>query len=367
MRSIEQLRRDQRPLISISTASEVTGEPLGNLLSHLADNDISLFLQRPEEAYIYCVTQSPSVAFREGTYQETIISIPTRPIPSGFTKPKRGETHIDANQFGYLVLSNYDYRALLDGEISLSIKFFSEIANIVKGKLDPNLVNARSYYRKHIPAACLTQILKARFGCYLQNKDHPSAFNLTNVAIEPEKLLVSRTDLLNLIEDDEKPNASFPAEIINHLQPWKSDLLLGLNKAAFIIHSNEKSITKNKKTISKTEVQEAIIESTHGTIPSDTTLNRLTTLLRDQRQPVNFKKVVNGSSAQKYPAYFTPRLIYLNEMCEKYYMKCHSSETQKLPTASIVKIDLQQEGVISSDTAVRIASAIIPVLRKTNS
>lgn len=359
MEMIEQLRNDPRPLFSLSDVCAVTGESLGELLLQLADKDTPLFLKRPKEARIFCVTQSQPMPLREATYPEAIISPPRGLNSSGFMTPKRGDTHIDASHFNYLVLTIDDYTPLTEGGSRLSVKLFRQTAYIDKGRDDPITVNASAYYREHLPKAIPLEKMKAKFACYFQNKEWPSTFNFTSATINPEELFVSRTSLLDRGLSDSKQSTCLPPELLCHLQPWKSELLLALNKAALKIHTNN----VENKTFNKDEAIAAINEYINGSRPSETIIDRLPIILRHDRQPRNFKKAVNSNSAQKYPAYFSPRLIYLNEMCEKYYNAYHGSDNQKLPTAKIVKDKLQEDGIIDRDTARRIASNIIPILR----
>lgn len=365
METIEQLRNDTRPLVSLGKASVATCEPLGNLLIQLADKDIPLFLKRPEGALIFCITPSPSIAFRKRKYPESIILYSRAQDPTGFIEPKRGDTHIDATHFEYLVLSSHDYHPLTESDSPLPIKLFSQVAYIEKSNIRPVTVEATEYYRRNLPRKNPINLphlnnLEDKFACYFTNDEWPSVLNLTTVIINPEELLVSRAALLENVIDGNQQNSTFPLEIQEHLQLWKSELLLALNKAAFIFFSNNKDI----KDVSNHRIIEAIKEQINGRKPSETTLNRVATILRQDRQPTNFKHAVNIESARKYPKYFTPQLIYLNIKCEEYYDACHDSERQKLPTATEIKYDLQHDRVINSDTAVRIASSLIPILLK---
>lgn len=359
METIEQLHSDPRPLVSLANVSAVTGESLGELLLRLAGNDIPLFVERPEEARIFCVTQSLPMPHREATYPEAILS-PSRGLnPPGFMTPKRGETHIDASHFNYLVLTSADYAPLTEGGSRLSVKLFRQTAYIDKGGDEPITVNASDYYREHLPKASPLEKMKAQFSCCYQNKEWPSTFKFTSVTINSEELLVSRTSLLDRVLSYSKQSTCLLPELQCHLQPWKSDLLLALNKAAFKVHSND----NENKIFSKEQVMAAINEQINGSRPSDTTLSRLATLLRHDRQPANYRKAVNSNSTNKYPPHFTPQLIYLNEKSEKYYTDYQGSKNQTLPSAKAVQLELQEDGVISKDTAIRVASALIPRLR----
>lgn len=363
MQTIEQLRNDPRPLVSLSEVCAVTGKPLGELLLQLADQDTPLFLTRPEKFRIFCVVPSQTLPLREETYQEVIMDLRVTSTSKGPLILRRGETYVEASHFNFLTLTTFDYLALTKRSSSLSANLFSEVAYIGDSENEPTTISASSYYRDHFENAQIFRATKARFICYSKNMEWPSSLNKISVEITPEKLLMSRKYLSDQKDTGKKHTTSLSPELQQHLQSWKSDLLIALNKAAFKFYSND----KENKTFCKEEAIAAINENVNGSRPSETTLNRLATLLRHDRQPANYKKAVNNTSTNKYPAQFSPQLIYLNEKCEKYHTDYQDSKNKTLPSAKSVKIDIQEDGVISKDTAIRVASALIPRLRHSTS
>ncbi|MEA3250609.1 MAG: hypothetical protein U9Q35_03365 [Pseudomonadota bacterium] len=362
MESIELLRSDKLPLVSLDKAVGVTGMQLGNLLIHLADKDVSLFLKRPKEAHIYCVTQSLAMTFRKGTYPEAIFSPPRETNPSGFIKPKRGDDHIDANHFDYLVLSSYDYRSLTERDSALSAKLFGQTAYVNKSKPAPITVDASGYFREHLPKTSPLKELKAKFACYVRNEEHPSALKLINVNINPEELLVSRTALLDLFNTQEKTHDAFPSELTEHLQPWKSDFLRALNIAAYELYSKMSKIEARNSEKKAQDIQESIKKQLPRNSQASTKISTAAPLLRHEVDQSDAKNYLDNKDidTRKYPHYFSHSLMYLNEKSKEYHDAYITLKDRHPVYIRDIINEFKTDKVIPGNTEKRIANVVKP-------
>lgn len=361
MESIEQLRNDKLPLVSLEKAVRVTGMQLGNLLIHLADNNICLFLTRPEEAHIYCVTQSLAMTFRKGTYPEAIYSPVLEINSSGFIKPKRDDDHIDANHFDYLILSNNAYRHLTERDSVLSAKLFRQIAYVDKRKPTPIIVSASNYFKKHLPGAHLLKSLNSKFACYVRNEEYPSSLQIISVTISPRELLVSRIELLDLFNTHEKAQTTFPNELTEHLQPWKSDFLRALNIAAYELYSKMSKIEAKNSSKKSQDIHESIKKQLPINSQASTKISTAAPLLRHEIDQSAAKNYLNRKNidTRKYPYYFSHKLIYLNVKCREYHDEYLLEGGHKL-IINHIKGELGEEEAIPKNTIPRIANVIRP-------
>lgn len=362
MESIEQLRRDPRPLISLGTASAATGESLGHLLSRLADKSIPLLIHRPPHARIYCVTPTDS-GF--GQYQESVLDLTKIRFTIAGIKPhSRGNTYVEASHFRYLVLMEHDYSEFLDGGITLSIKLFNQAATLDKNYSGLGLVSATQYFRKHFQNSSFPQWIKAKFACYFENEKWSEAFSLRSLQAKPEELLVSRTALLGLIDKRKNPNEPLPPGLTEHLQPWKSELLRAMNIAAYRIYSHLNRTELSDFKIEAKSIKEAIAKELIVKPKSDTKLSTAATLLRPDLDNPKAKNFISHTAIQNFPYYFSYKLMYLNDKCKKYHDNYINKSDSHPVKVHDIENELKEEKVIPENTIIRISSAIKPIYNK---
>nr|WP_298522129.1 hypothetical protein [uncultured Halomonas sp.] len=363
MQTIEQLRKDTRPLLRLDTASIIANEPLGNLLTRLAAKDTPLLVQRPPEARIYCVTRTDTI-FKK--YPESILDLSDTHLLTGGRKPRRGATEVEANHFSYLVLMAYEYINLLDGEIALFINYFRQAAIFNKSESRLDFVDAALYIRDRIPDLFLLKFLEGKFACYTNNEEWPGAFSLRALKVKPEELLISRASLLDLIENKDMPSEAFPPELKEHLQPWKSEFLRAMNIAAYGLYAQCKKIEIQNSNISSSSIKETIASHLSSKTESDTKISLAATLLRHDHGQLEAKRHLDQEKINHYPSHFSYRLIFLNEKCREYkedYLKNSKARPQK---SSTIENDLSENGVIPKNTARRIAGEIKPDYEEIN-
>lgn len=364
MQTIEQLRRDIRPVRRLGTVSAVTGEPIGSLLIRLADKGTPLFVQPPPEGRIYCVIQTSFEA-----YQESILDLSARHMPPGRRIPNKDTTYVKANDFSYLVLMEQDYSYLLDGDDTLSPKLFSQAAYRGSDETDLAVVSAPQYFKDRLPNSHFHQRIKAKFACYVEEKiEHQAyagALRLMSARISAEELLVSRTALLDLLGPEEKSNKRYPAELEEHLQPWKSDVLQALNKTAYDLYSHNNNTEGTDEKLSSTSIQEAISnpippKKANGKKLSQTTISLCTTLLRPKNNKPHIRQFLGHQTIDRYPFYFSLKLIYINEKCKEYHDNYLAGE--EIPKyKQNFEGNLTKDKILTLDLCNRLASEIVPI------
>nr|WP_299379705.1 hypothetical protein [uncultured Halomonas sp.] len=364
MQTIEQLLRDKRQLAKLGTVSAVTGEPLGNLLSRLADRNTSLLFQRPPEARLYCVTQSDS---GYGEYPKSILDLSKTRLLTEKHKPRRGTTYVEASYFDYLVLMANDYTDLLDGDVTLPINYFSQATALKKNEPKLGFITATQYFREKIPNSIFSQQIKAKFASYLENGEWPGIFNIKCLQVKSEELLIPRQALLDLIGNKEKLNNPFPPELIEHLQPWKSNFLRAMNIAAYELYSHCTQTEIKNHNINSSSIKKAIVSNLSLKTGSDAKISSAATLLHHGHDQLKAKNYLRERDIKLYPGCFSYKLIYLNEKCKE-YCSDYSQDINSSPhTATSIERDLTDEKVIPKNTVRRLAGEINPDYGKIDS
>jgi len=361
MDTIEQLHSDPRPLVSLSEVCAVTGKPIGELLIKLADQDTPLLLTRPEKIRIFCVVPSPTTPFHEEIYQEAIIELRGTKKTTAPLIQRRSEAYADASHFSYLVLTTSDYLTLTERGSSLSADLFNEVSYIDNPKKELITTSAYSYYRDHFDNAHIFRALKAKFICYTESKEWPSALKKISVNIRPEELLVSRRHLASYKNTDLKQSASFPPELQKHLQPWKSDFLIALNLAAHELYSKMSKNEARNSRIKPQDIQEAIKKKLSKNSQTISKISTAAPLLRhDENQKAAKEHLVkNNVDTRHYPHYFSQNLIYLNEKCREYHDEYLLEGSHKLKI-EYIKNQMKKEKIIPNNTIPRIANSVRP-------
>ncbi|WP_280570232.1 hypothetical protein, partial [Chromohalobacter sp. 296-RDG] len=337
MQSIEHLRNDTRPMLQLGKASEVIGEPLGNLLSRLVEHGTPLFLRKPRNAHIYCVTPTWS-----GTYKEIISITEVMGLHNTTNRPFINAHEIEANHFSYLVIQAPDYSKLLHADTNLSIRFFREAAAPRKDKEGYELTTAFQNTLDH-GYRPLYGPLRSRFACYFEEEKIPTGITKTlilkDVKCNAEELLVSRTELLGIIDQKNNSKTTHPPELEPHLQPWKSEFLHALNIAAYRLFSNLSMSEIKNSTVKPATITETIKEQL-STKESTTILSPAATLLRPEHDQSKAKEHLKNKDTIHYPHYFSAKLIYLNEKCKEYHDDYISHKKSNPHNASSILADL---------------------------
>ncbi|XKF17054.1 hypothetical protein LL947_09240 [Halomonas sp. BLK-85] len=369
MQTIDQLRRDTRPLTQLGTVSDVTGEPLGSLLSRLAAKNIPLFVERPHEAHLYCVPQK-----QVGKYQEVIVTSTSEFMPSVPHITKKEIAPVEANHFRYLVLSSQDYSHLLDGDIALSAKLFSQVAFRESEVTDLSLVSAPQFIKEHLPNAHFHQRIKAKFACYFEerpnNEKTPDTLKMKRVQANAENLLISRKALLGLLGSEEKPDEPYPPELTEHLQPWKSEVLQALNKTAYDLYSYNYNTDETDKKLSSTAIEEAIStpappKRADEKELSETTISLCATMLRPKNNKPHIRQFLGQKTIDCYPFYFSLKLMYINEKSKEYHDN-HLAGGEIPEYIQTVERNLLKDKILTLDLCNRLASDILPNYKEIN-
>lgn len=355
MQTIEQMRTDPRPLVSLSHASAMTGEPLGSLLTQLADKDTLLFLRRPDKARIYCVTPSLRTVLRDEEYPESIIEDSNNNRSNLHCTTVTRGSFFSAFNFNYLALTKNDYFDFTHGLNKTSITLFDQAANIENKNIISS--SAHAYIKNQDKYKNPLLKFKAKFACYFSSSKNPTSFNIESVPITIEDTFISRESLFDLFEKDKKISDEIPPELRTHLQPWKSDFLKAMNTASYKIFSDP-LITKVDN-ISTSKIKEALLSELIKK-ESDSKTSPAATLLRHDHLPMKRNSHFISNKKQHYPNFFSFRLIYLNEKCAEIYNNYLSNKNFKPPKTSNLLDELINEGIIPENTARRIAGEIKP-------
>lgn len=353
MQTIKDIRRDTRHLIMLGKASAGLGEPLDSLITRLADQKVSLFVRRPDNAHLYCVAPSVLRGYRES------IS-PLSHLVSG-NHLDIDYSVVEANHFQYLVLSSTDYVELLYADTDLSVKLFSGAAFQDKDKINFSLTSAVQFFEKHQPNTYYHQLTQAKFALFFSSGKLPIMLEMNSIRIKAEDLLVSRTALIELLGEEGELDETLPPELMNHLQPWKSEFLHAMNIAAYNLYSNYNKEEDINSNIKSSLIQEAI--KANIDTDSETKISLSATLLRPEHDEVHIKRFLGNSTIECYPSYFSLKLIYINEKCKELHDN-YLANKEVPKQVKEIENNLKIDKIISEEAGRRLAREIEPIYEK---
>lgn len=358
VQTIEQMRQDPRPLVSISNASAVTGRPLGSLLMQLATADACIFIECPKNVHIYCVVPQPETVLRSETLPPHINDQSSNNETQKHLKNIKETIYANASHFSYVALSPADIRPFINGQKTTSVDNFSHAVNVDYKKEEISLVSAGSYIRGHAVKESIPLSFKAKFAAYYPEYQKSSALYLGNFIVHEEELLISKKSLIDISQEASWEKGSYPDELASQLQPWKSCFLKAMNIAAYKISlglAGSKNHDTSPENILTAEMREEA---------SKTKISVAVTILAHNRKPLSGISHIAEEAMERYPSYFSSALIYLNEKCHSLkddYINNHDSRPPKVDT---LVDELFKEGNIPINTARRIATDIRPNYEK---
>lgn len=357
MSSLNQLQQDPRPLVRLDTASEALKESLGSLISRLDDLGIPLFMQRPHDAQMYCLTPSSG-----GSYQKCILTSPGNKVLNQVSNLSGSQFVFEAKKFEYIVLDNYMYSSLMAGDVTLTVECFRNAAHLSANGHSIEIKGASDYCKEKNEKLNYFERTKARFACYFQehpvNNVTPNFLSLKTMHVRTSDLMFSRTALLDLSSpiDD---NNTLPSELTQHLEPWKSSFLKALNRAAHEVYSEIPQSASIPTEVSLLSIQKVIKNKLPHSEASDTKISLCASLIRLNRQKIESLEHSRPQLSGHYPTCFSYKLKYINDKSKLYYESSLAGQGAQ-HSATSIEADLNGDNIISKDVARRIASKLKP-------